>query len=44
MEQEGRGHTSHHRCNWNSRQEHQEGMLEEYQAAITSTACRDQQF
>ena len=24
MEQEGRGHTSHHRCNWNSRQEHQE--------------------
>ena len=24
MEQEGRGHTSHHRCNWNSKQEHQE--------------------
>ena len=24
MKQEGLGHTSHHRCNWNSRQEHQE--------------------
>ena len=24
MEQEGIGHTSHHRCNLNSRQEHQE--------------------
>ena len=24
MEQEGRDHTSHHMCNWNSRQEHQE--------------------
>ena len=23
MEEEGRGHTSHHMCNWNSRQEHQ---------------------
>ena len=42
MEQEGRGHTIHHRCNWNSREEHQESMLEEYQAAITSKACRNQ--